>query len=265
MIDQEDVKICVTKFSSRISVLALHSFKSSNDDIQLQLSISSFYEYAASLSFDDIGVRILLLPPALVARFLLSGSPIGVTKVCGIIVSTRPFIMESVSKQKYAESISLYNSYIMDICNLIWRGRGFSSKDNSSKGFSLQPEFINSLDNTNITGEQEISNLFGLFHSAAFSRLSSMFLRKMEDDDLSVTLRHKGPVTQESYNENKDKGGLNIPFDQFRTKLLMHLEDIGFVGLSELLHSSMRSLISAREKYFKEQDENSNKRKTIEL
>lgn len=64
--------------------------------------------------------------------------------------------------------------------------------------------------------------------------------------DSDLRARHGGPVTQKSLAALKNRGGLNITWQEYRLAVLRHLEEEGFVGVGQLMYNTMKILMQSQ-------------------
>jgi centromere protein I len=86
----------------------------------------------------------------------------------------------------------------MDICNCLWRNRPFNKVDKNSKGFQLDDDVIQNL--------QEIYNedwifCYSLTHLPSLAALSKSCVQNLEDSSPNIQKRLALPVTQTSLKE----------------------------------------------------------------
>jgi centromere protein I len=180
--------------------------------------------------------------------------------------------------------VNLFNGFLMDICNCLWRSRAFNTSDTNALGCLLPPSLLPLL-NTYVakldTG-LALPSLFSLSYSPVLCSLSIAYIRELEDaaaeaegegraagetrvgvadgnvtvatvkDGEEVTMqeiqiRHAGPVTQRSLVQLGKEGGLKLSWPNYRLGVLRYLEGRGVLGVGELMYNTLKHLMSARD------------------
>ncbi|GME72371.1 unnamed protein product [[Candida] boidinii] len=136
-----------------------------SNSIFLKLNFIKLLNFMQSIDFKFLKLKTIILPPALVYEFCFSWNPILIDKLCLHILFCKRYYnsffskIDNIKKDKMnyldnnrniKESLSslrnLHNSYVMDLCNIIWRNKSFDKNDSlTAKGFQLPNQFINSL------------------------------------------------------------------------------------------------------------------------
>ena len=114
--------------------------------------------------------------------------------------------------------VNYFNGFVMDLCNCLWRNRALNNADKNALGcqipeypplpviFSLHDwhypwytdlgrEVVGVLKAASEERGDILGTCFSLTHGTAFSLFAAQIFRMLEDEDLSVTVRHPGPVT----------------------------------------------------------------------
>ncbi|SPN99001.1 related to Mis6 domain protein [Cephalotrichum gorgonifer] len=238
-----------------------------NPTVATQLAIVSFLEENASLLSDERlrqNIRIAIPPPTLVYSLFFSSSLAVLSRLCAILsaykqgfqaamavkVSRRAGAPAVNSSTYDAEYVNLFNGFLMDICNCIWRMRAFTNADPNARAclvsrrrVRLFEGYVGSLDSDIVS----LPLLFGLSHSPVLSLQSVLALRDLEDEALersesSLEARHPGPVTQGSLVRLREQGGLVVSWQDYRISVLQRLEGLGFVGIPDLMRNTMKIL-----------------------
>ncbi|KAK3327686.1 Mis6-domain-containing protein [Cercophora scortea] len=225
------------------------------------LAILDFYECSAAIFsqpslLQHIGVTI---PPGLVVYILhFSHSLEVISRLCGILATYKrawEVVMSPSSSRKLTkferEQVNIFNAFLMDLCNCLWRGRAFATSDLNAQGCSIprsiEPvlqRYLRSIDPALALG-----SAFGLSHSPVLSLQSISFLRQQEDAEIEeneLRARHAGPVTQSSLAQLGNKGGVQLSWQAYKSGVLKYLEGKGFKGVPELMYNTMKNLMKER-------------------
>ncbi|BFZ62411.1 hypothetical protein YB2330_003505 [Saitoella coloradoensis] len=213
------------------------------------------YEQFAALPLDR-GIMQIHLPPApLIYHIFFSGSPTHTSILCGLIArfKTAFELYDSRAREGRGELLSKdfvagFNSYVMDVCNCLWRGRGFNRSDRNATAFGLEEGVIERLRGIAAARGDNLAGLFSLTHSPLFALYSartfaSILDRQGSGSTVPVTA---DPVTNVMLKQLADSGGPKIDYGDFRVELLEELREGGFIGVVDFLYGSMTSLMSRK-------------------
>ncbi|ODQ78969.1 hypothetical protein BABINDRAFT_162054, partial [Babjeviella inositovora NRRL Y-12698] len=188
---------------------------------------------------------VVVLPAPLVYTYLLSPHPLVVSEICRYISFTKSYNFEN--KQSFKQ---LHNSYVMDICNMLWRDKAYEGiPGTSNKGLFLPDRFASQI--SKIPDERTIvfKRIGNIFHNPAFASVTAEIIREIEDESETCQIRHAGPLTLESVSEllMHPVPWLDITYEDLRVEVLRRLGDkYGIDGVPELLFTSLKSLIHRR-------------------
>ncbi|CAK7207325.1 hypothetical protein SEUCBS139899_010135 [Sporothrix eucalyptigena] len=156
--------------------------------------------------------------------------------------------------------VNLFNGYLMDVCNCLWRSRAFSSTDTNALGCRVDGAVVGRLSGY-VQGlldrDLPLAAAFSLSHSPTLCLQAISYLRHLEDDAMEAAgaddstvqpleRRHAGPVTQAALLRLADSGGLRVTWQAYRSGLLVHLEKQGLGGIASLMYNTMKNLMNAR-------------------
>lgn len=222
------------------------------------LAILDFYHLTAAL----FSTRPLLphieisIPPPLLIYTLHFGHSLPVlARLCGILAvykrawetlmaapAPRPLTPHEHSQ------IAVFNGFLMDLCNCLWRSRALAITDLNSQGCriprALEPVLAAYL--RDMDAELALASAFGLSHAPVLSMQAIAYVREREDEQGGIRARHAGPVTQASLALLQTRGGLVLNWQEYRAGVLGHLERNGFGGVSELMYNTMKNLMRAK-------------------
>ncbi|KAH8882876.1 Mis6-domain-containing protein, partial [Thozetella sp. PMI_491] len=217
------------------------------------LAILDFYERAAALFLDPALLPHLEItaPSALLVYLLHFDHSLAVASRLYTIVAAYKQAMAAVSKTRgFTGSerllIATINGFTTDIVNSIWRGKALDIADKAAKGCLVPQDILPSLNTYLRTTELgvQLSALFGLSYSPALCLQSTLYIQKLEDDEmrtseLELHARHAGPVTKLSLARLASEGGLALNLHVYKAGALQFLEEKGFAGVGELMYSTL--------------------------
>jgi centromere protein I len=151
------------------------------------------------------------------------------------------------------ERINEFNGYVMDACNLFWRGRAFNTADKNALGCLLPAEVFDGLErytgSIRVEPRYTLASLFSLSFHPALAALSIEVLRNVEDREIAarsedgedaITERHAGPVTQRSLTLLARDGGVELSWAEYRLQVLNFCARLGAGGLNDLIRRSIK-------------------------
>ncbi|ORZ09055.1 Mis6-domain-containing protein [Lobosporangium transversale] len=145
------------------------------------------------------------------------------------------------------EYVVLFNSFVMDICNFLWRNRAFNKTDKNALGFSMDHRTITQIKRVCADAGLNMNNMMSITHSIAMSGYSARFLKSLEEqNNIPEEKRLRAPASSSALKDMVTKGGLNMKFDEFRVQYLDHLEQNGFEGISQFLFDSITALLQRK-------------------
>ena len=142
------------------------------------------------------------------------------------------------------EMVGLYNGYIMDLCNLIWRNRALNSEDQNAHGClvpkATKDSFVEYIDDSNeISKRRRVARsdgpafnhslglMFSLSHHVALASHSAACFSALEEQaGLSgdrPTLQR--PVTQKALETLEKEGGIRLTWSEYRLRMLDWFDD----------------------------------------
>ncbi|KAL1901571.1 hypothetical protein Cpir12675_000440 [Ceratocystis pirilliformis] len=209
-------------------------------------------------------IRIVLPEIALVYSLLFSHSPAVVSRICLVLCTYKKAFDEVVqlpghtsnlvgSDSYHKSYVDLFNGYLKDLINMVWRLRAFSLTDASSHGCLMPPAIVNRLDSyiRTVDSSLAVAMAFGLSFAPALSGVSIAALRDLEErriqeDRDAVTRRHAGPITVQSLAKLAAQGGVDLSFQDYRLMVLKYMEANGLPGLPELMRCTLQILMTPR-------------------
>ncbi|KAM0278134.1 hypothetical protein ACHAQH_005332 [Verticillium albo-atrum] len=219
-------------------------------------AILDFYEQVAATTshpFLQPHLRIAIPPPPLVYLIFFSPSLGNVSRLAGVLALYKTAFDAAMARSKTAYTsadLRTFNSFLMDLCNCLWRGRAFNSTDTNALG-CLAPRAATARYQRyaeDLGSDLALPQLFGLSHSPLLSLQSIACVRALEDEafrgdgGVMIATRHAGPVTQASLQRLAAARGLPLKWAEYRLQVLKHLERRGFVGILEFMKNILKVL-----------------------
>ena len=183
-------------------------------------------------------------------------------KIAFEAILTRPRVSSSSIDQPQAESpqkysITHFNGFLMDVCNLLWRSRAFNRTDANALGCLLPPAVLPHLANytSSLKPPYLLNTSFSLSFHSDLAGLSNAAMREIEDEEIAargdkeveVRVRHAGPVTQKTLLVLGREGGVVVGWKDYRLAVLRYLEKRGLMGLAEFMGCTMKGLMGKGE------------------
>lgn len=245
----------ISSLTSHIHTLS-QTLTQTSPTTQTHLQILDFLSTTALLTarpnlLQTLPVTGLIPHPALIYTLTFSHSAAVLSRLCDIITtykrgleavmlpSRRP--LTAIENQR----VRVFNGFLMDICNCIWRVRAFSTNDTNSQGCHVATEVIGALSSyiNNINPEMSLTSAFGLSYNPVLARFALEFMREAEE---GLGGRHVGPVSQRSLVAMKGRGGMEMGWQEYKLGVLGYLEDKGFGGVPRLMFNTMKGLMGGK-------------------
>ncbi|PLB49420.1 Mis6 domain protein [Aspergillus steynii IBT 23096] len=152
--------------------------------------------------------------------------------------------------------VGQFNGYIMDICNLVWRNRGFNLDDPNALGCLMPAPTTNALAkyirevndaskerNPETAFVYNVGSASSLGHHVALCNMSAACFSDIEENSVSEDQpRLNRPVTQKALSALEKDGGIKISWQEYRIKMLDWLDTTGSAGIGNLMRSTMKAL-----------------------
>ncbi|KAI8097038.1 Mis6-domain-containing protein [Halteromyces radiatus] len=215
----------------------------------LQHASLSFFEFISTISLHHDIPTIILPAASLVYRSFFSSNAMAISRICGILHNYKLSFEDNDRKggdwmDKHSEEyLDHFNTYVLDICNCLWRNLAFSVQSTNSTAFSVSSDIVDMFREKCEERDDPLNLMFSLTHSSAFAGLSKHFM-KMKENELNIMNPNEDPVTVESVKRMAETSGVTMTYSDYRVEYLSHLDILGFHGIHDLLYSCMSSLIN---------------------
>lgn len=235
-----------------------------------------FYQLLYGLDYANISVCNLVFPASIVQSCVFSSDALLVNLMCRHLWFCKQFFIQYFSSKLHqlgadqqqpskdydkmaadlVEFKNLHNSYVMDVCNLLWRNKAFESDLNSTaKAFYFYPEYTNNLlkighfsrgDEDQESTVFQNRDLFTLFNMPCFVSAATECIRKVEGDCSEKLI---GPLNESKFYKLLQTGEWVNPesfteYDDLRVDVLRKMANQGYSGVADLLLHSLKSLLS---------------------
>ena len=238
---------------NHVSVLAMSTFANSDSSSG---GIIRFYRAVANTIRDVIrdgskAVPIIVPTPQTVYLLTMSSSLSNFSGICSVLAMYKQAFEAElrISRQDPTEHTRMFNGYLMDICNLLWRSRALIATDPNAMGCLYPTATVNELQKYVVAIDQDynISLIFGLSHNPVLSSISRSAFAAFEDDAEGehgdAMIHHAGPVTQRSLITLGSEGGVEMSWKDYRILILNWMEMRGSAGIKELMYATMKDLM----------------------
>lgn len=238
---------------NHVSVLAMSAFAKSDFSPG---GIIRFYRTIANTTRDVIrngstAAPIIVPSPQTLYLLIMSSSLSDFSGICSVLaVYKQAFEAElRISKRGPTEHTRMFNGYLMDVCNLLWRSRALIATDTNAMGCLYPTANVNDLQKYLVSIDQDynIALFFGLSHNPTLSSISRSAFAAFEDvaelEQGDAITHHAGPVTQRSLITLGNQGGVEISWKDFRILVLNWLEMRGSPGIKDLMYATMKDLM----------------------
>lgn len=272
----------IRAFIEHVDNISSVALEMENDHLAVQHGVLSFFDLVSSFAETyKLPLAVVVPDSTIVYRCFLSDSGMSVSRICGIVYQYKKafqtfemeqqlqyelLVQSQLSQQSDAGSgqtaampeaaqvpgysrdyVVLFNSFVMDICNFLWRNRAFNKSDKNARGFLMDARTIGDIKNICMNARLNMINMLSMTHSLALAGYSARFMRDLEmQGNVPVEGRLKAPASTLALKEATAKGGLNISFEEYRIQYLEHLEQKGFDGIYQFLTDSITNLLQRK-------------------
>ncbi|KAG7813309.1 hypothetical protein KL921_000855 [Ogataea angusta] len=236
-----------------------------------KLSFVKFLRVIYRIDYERLKLSNLVLPPVVLYDLYFSSNSVLIDGICRHVTFCKRYYANFLSTQQGHGAINsdlthmmfsmlknLHNSYVMDLCNIVWRDKAFDKNEKSTaKGFMLPyalttkmlkqryHHYDSSIDDGEDYDFDSIKKDFDVFYAPAYSSLITDIISRLEDFN-EVDIRLAGPLNESEFNRlignSEQWRKMYSDYDYLRLDILEELTNMGFDGLPSLLHSSLKSL-----------------------
>lgn len=197
--------------------------------------------------------QIILPKPQLVPLLAFDFALDNLSRLCAVLASYKRLMEFNLEAQLFvfADTTDVFNSYVLDVVDLLWRSRALSTESKSLGRVCTEP-FLSTLRCylSSVDREYSIAAIFGLSHNPAICAMSLKTFQELEDAaeveagrDLH---RHVGPVSQRTLAALEKEGGMRISWKDYRLEVLDWLDSRGVSGFKDFMYVTMKDLRNAR-------------------
>ena len=220
------------------------------------MAVLDFFEQIIT-TFSTPGLQKLtheVIPSSTTVYILhFSQSAAVVSRLAHILAMYKKTLESMMKSNKHLKAterdrVNVFNGFLMDICNCVWRGRAFLNTDPNALGCSIPQAIVPGLSNyiSSIDKDVPLTSSFNLSHSPTTCLLAASFFREQEEAAMEVAEddipRHAGPVTQDSLHQLSKQGGMQMAWQAYRLGVLKCLEEKNLEGVPELMYGTLKNL-----------------------
>lgn len=240
--------------------------------IEFYTTLAELYSHAANNG--NIRLTVPLAPTVYILTFTSNLAQISL--LCSVLATYKSSFeaslvsttlqspVKSVGGFYATEMVGLFNGYIMDLCNLIWRNRALNSEDPNALGCRIPAptktalnEYVNDSNETlklrrkrsdgGPAFHYSLQAMLSLSHHPALADHSAACFATFEEmniqtDEGEETARLRKPVTQKNLTALDKDGGVKINWQDYRLKMLDWFDENGSEGIGRLMRSTMKAL-----------------------
>lgn len=263
---------------SLMEVNSTSQINTTNTDKPITMSVLEFYSSLADLySHASTNANIRLTVPLAPAIYslALSSNLAQISQLSNVLAIYKTSFETSLTSQSLqspdrtargfygAETVGLFNGYIMDMCNLVWRNRALNSDDQNAHGCLISDTTKNALVNY-INDSNEImkhrrghlegpafnyslGQMFSLSHHVALASHSAACFATFEERNYTSRLHQniqmlRTPVTQKTLTSLEQEGGMKMTWQEYRVRMLDWFDALGSDGIGNLMRRTMKIL-----------------------
>lgn len=276
-----DYMLSIRAFIKHVDSISGVALEVERDHIAVQHGVLSFFDFTSNLTKTNAPISVIIPGASIVYRCFLSDSAMAVIRICGIVYQFKQAYQAFEEEQQLQyellvqsqiaasqdngetstklsedevvpgytrELVAQFNSYVMDMCNFLYRNRAFNKVDKNARSFQLDQETLAHIKQVCADNNLSVPTMLSFTHSVAFSGFSARFVKSLEEQqNIPVEKRLDAPASIKALKEMSSKGGLNMKFDEYRLRYLDHLEEKkGFEGMVDFLTDTINNLLHRR-------------------
>jgi hypothetical protein len=161
----------IRAFVKHVDSISGVALEMDRDHIAVQHAVLSFFDFTSNLTKkNSIPIAVIIPEAAIIYRCFLSDSAMAISRICGIVYQYKQayeafeeeqqlqyeiLVQSQIASQGgegetpatlpaplevpgyTREYVVQFNSFVMDICNFLWRNRAFNKVDKNAKGFQM--------------------------------------------------------------------------------------------------------------------------------
>ncbi|RCH78547.1 hypothetical protein CU098_004695, partial [Rhizopus stolonifer] len=216
-----DYFVSMQGFILHVDRLCVIGLIQEQDHILFQHAALSFFELVSTISVQHDIPKIVTPTSPFVYRNFFSTSAMATSRICNIIYQYKiAFEENDIQSEDSEEYFEVFNDYMLNICNALWKSSGFKEK----KGvFDLSASSTDKLIKTCGERGTDIEKILSLTQSAALAGFSKRFMQILEEGDV----KHNEHITAEYLTKLENMGRTSMSFQEYRLEYLDHLKEKG--------------------------------------
>ena len=219
-------------------------------------SIVNFYYAVSTMTLGVLrnggkAIPIIVPSPQVVYLLVMSPSLSALSGICSTLAAYKQaFEAEArLTNREMTSDTALFNGYLMDICNLVWRSRALIASDTNALGCLYPAGNQKELQHyvQDIDQDYNTATIFGPSYNpltSSLSRTAFVELQKLKSRATGQTSAPlTGPVTQRSLAAWTEETSIDITWREYRISTLDYLEARGSDGVKDLMYATMKDLM----------------------
>ncbi|KAI9480886.1 MAG: Mis6-domain-containing protein [Benjaminiella poitrasii] len=241
----------IQKLVEHVDRICVMGLLAENDHPLMQHACLTFFELVSTISLQDDVPDIIIPAAALVHRTFFSTSAMAMSRICSIINRYKLAFEENENKTDDWMSkhnpvyLDHFNTYLMDICNALWRNLALTNSYQDASAFSLKESNIDQLKTICEKRGIDANLILSITHASSLAGFSKRFMTALEKGE-KVQVIHQKPITADYLKQLEEEGGVSIDYFDYRVGFLDYLKSKGFAGIYDLLYACMTSLIKLK-------------------
>ncbi|KAG0072444.1 hypothetical protein BGZ89_006255 [Linnemannia elongata] len=165
-----DYMLSIRAFIKHVDSISGVALEVERDHIAVQHGVLSFFDFTSNLTKTNAPISVIIPGASIVYRCFLSDSAMAVIRICGIVYQFKQAYQAFEEEQQLQyellvqsqiaasqdngetstklsedevvpgytrELVAQFNSYVMDMCNFLYRNRAFNKVDKNARSFQL--------------------------------------------------------------------------------------------------------------------------------
>ncbi|KAI9102736.1 hypothetical protein DFS34DRAFT_408319 [Phlyctochytrium arcticum] len=204
-----------------------------------------FYESVSTIFLNSAAPQVPLPCTALLNRLFFGSSGMSLSRITSVVADYKELYetfgnigtINGLEADAHLRDLDQLNSYIMDICDFVWRNKAFINNHPLSKSFGMSRLASEALVKDAANNHVEICRLYNLAFAPSLLSFAAEYAK------LGLAIDH-APVTAKVISSLPDP---TMHYQDWRVYLLEFLKERGFTGFYYFMFSSLRSLVEFRD------------------